>query len=143
MTIQGTVTDLKGSRATVEYCDKADCGTCSSCTHLFKQRRTTVEVSNPKELPLNPGDVVEIFLSPSRAIKAGFDVLILPILLFFPLYLVGRDLLEIESEIVNVLLGTIGILLGFSINLYYKKTKGEADLPEISRVLLPFRNSLN
>jgi positive regulator of sigma E activity len=137
------VRDLRGNRATVEYCDNADCGTCSTCSHLFKQKKTTVEVHNPRALSLSPGDLVEIFLSPAKALRAGFLVLILPILLFFPLYLLGRDLLKIELEIVNVLLGTSGILFGFLINLYLRRIRATEDLPEISRVLLHSDHSLN
>ena len=89
-----------------------------------------LEIEVPRE-----GDTVEIFLSPWKAIKAGFLVLIFPLLMFFPPYVIASTTLGIQNETVRILFGTGGIALGFVFNLILKKTKKRSDLPEIRRIL--------
>ena len=135
MTVQATVEQVRGKEITVKYCQNADCGTCTACTHGSKQKEIIVTASNSERLPLTEGDTVEIFLSPWKAVKAGFLVLILPLLMFFPPYVFASTTLGIQNEAVRILFGTGGIVLGFVINLILKKTSNKSDLPEIRRIL--------
>jgi positive regulator of sigma E activity len=137
MTVQATVEKVKGQEVTVKYCQNADCGTCAACSHGFKQKDVVVKASNAQRLPLAEGDTVEIFLSPWKAIKAGFLVLIFPLIMFFPPYVLASTTLGIQDETVRILFGLAGIILGFLVNLILKKTSGGSDLPEIRRVLHP------
>ena len=135
MTVQATVEQVKGKEVTVKYCQNADCGTCTACTHGFKQKEIVVKASNAEGLALTEGDTVELFLSPWKAIKAGFLVLIFPLLMFFPPYVIASTTLGIQSETVRILFRIGGITLGFVINLILKKTNKRSDLPEIRRIL--------
>ncbi len=135
MTVQATVEEVKGQEVTVKYCQNADCGTCATCSHGFKQKEVVIKASNSQSLQLSEGDTVEIFLSPWRAIKAGFLVLIFPLIMFFPPYVLASETLGIQNESVRILFGLGGIVLGFLINLILKKTRGGSDLPEIRRIL--------
>jgi positive regulator of sigma E activity len=135
MTVEATVEQVKGKEVTVKYCQNADCGTCTACTHGFKQKEIVVKASNSEGLPLIEGDTVEVFLSPWKAIKAGFLVLIFPLLMFFPPYVLASTTLGIQNESVRILFGIGGITLGFIINLILKKRSSRSDLPEIRRIL--------
>ncbi len=135
MTVQATVEQVKGKEVIVKYCQNADCGTCTACTHGFKQKEIVVKAANSGGLALTEGDTVEIFLSPWKAIKAGFLVLIFPLLMFFPPYVLASTTLAIQNETVRILFGIGGIALGFVINLILKKTSNRSDLPEIRRIL--------
>jgi positive regulator of sigma E activity len=148
MTIRARVEQIIGCEVTVKYCENTDCSACTGCSHGFEKREIVVKAFNAGTLPLNEGDIVELFLSPWKAIKAGFLVLIFPLLMFFPLYLAATGPLGIENEAVSILFGIGGIVLGFLINLILKNARKKQDLPEITRVLdsatfdtIPFENA--
>ena len=135
MTGKGIVRDVTEDSVSILYCGDRDCEGCHNCGHLFKEKEKILQATNRTNQPLNPGDSVEVFLAPWKAVKAAFLVLILPLLLFFVFYYAGSRLLSIEKENIQVLLGVGGIILGFLINLIRKLVSRRTDLPEIVRVL--------
>lgn len=84
---------------------------------------------------MNLGDIVEIYLSPWKAIKAGFMILMLPLILFLLFYFAGSGWLLAGNESGSLLLGTAGIALGFLINLVLKLKSKQQELPMILRVV--------
>jgi positive regulator of sigma E activity len=135
LTIIARIEEIKDSRVKVRYCRDVDCGGCTHCSLGRSEKETILEAHNTKRLPVAVGDTVEIFLSPWKAIRAGFLVLIFPLLLFFAFYALGKHALGIEAEGVNVLLGLAGIACGFLLNLAQKKLQKEPDLPEVVRLV--------
>ena len=100
----------------------------SSRERLFAAR-------NPKSLTVKTGDRVEYFVAPSKAIKAGFFVLIVPLLAFFLFYYLTDILWADASETAKVLFGVGGIAVGFVVNFALKNRTRE--YPEITKVLSP------
>ena len=90
-------------------------------------------VQNSKSLTVKTGDRVEYFIAPSKAIKAGFLVLIVPILAFFLFYYLTGVLWADASETAKVLFGVGGIAAGFAANFALKNKTRE--YPEITKVL--------
>lgn len=135
MTGKGIVRDVTEDSVSVLYCGDGDCEGCHSCGHMFEKKEKILQAMNRTSRSLKPGDTVEVFLAPWKAVKAGFLVLILPLLLFLVFYYTGGKFLGIERENIQVLLGMGGIIVGFLINLLRKLTAKHADLPEIVRVL--------
>jgi positive regulator of sigma E activity len=109
------------------------CEKCGSCLTTSKPREFLV--ANPRGLPLIPGDQVEYAVSPGKAVKAAFMLLILPILLFFPFYYGVAALLPGAGEAPPVIAGLAGVSLGFLINILLRR--GRRQYPEILRVIRP------
>lgn len=135
MTITARIEEIRTDRVRARFCSDDDCSGCQGCSLGKKSKPTMVEAENRRGLPLTVGDTVEIFLSPGKAIKAGFFVLIFPLLLFFVLYALARRLLGIENEAVNILIGAVGIAGGLLLNLAANKLRKKPDLPEVTRVI--------
>lgn len=108
MTEKARVIDIDGSKATVECYDHQGCGSCSSAFCNVKSR--TYQASIPNGLDVNNGDSVVVHLPPSKAIYAGFLVLILPLVLFLIGYVIAAPL---ESEALRLLVGLGGLAVGF------------------------------
>jgi len=111
------------------------CGGCTLCLLGRPESTVAIEAENRRNLPVEIGDIVEIFLSPAKAIRAAFCVLILPLLLFLALYGLGKELVGIESEGTNVLIGACGLIGGLLLNLAAKKLRRDPDLPEVTRIV--------
>ena len=90
-------------------------------------------VRNPQSLDVKTGDRVEYFIAPGKAVKAGFLVLIVPILAFFLFYYLTAVLWPDAGETAKVLAGVGGIALGFLMTFLLKNKTRE--YPEITRVL--------
>ena len=119
---------------TVKYCEDEECAKCEGgCSTGFKQKETKLTELNAQDLSLKAGDAVELFVSPRKAIKAGFLILILPLLLFVAFYFAGESLLGIASELLQVLFALCGIALGLLLNVFLKKSSTGKELPEIFR----------
>ena len=89
--------------------------------------------SNNKNLEIHKGDMVEILIDPSGAIKAAFMIFIFPLLCFLLVYVSAARL--IDSELVLFVLGTAGFATGFLINILIRKLKGPGDMPEVLKIL--------
>jgi positive regulator of sigma E activity len=90
-------------------------------------------VRNSQSLTIRTGDRVEYFIAPGKAVKAGFLVLIVPILAFFVFYYLTGLLWPSASETAKVLTGVGGIGAAFAMNFTLKNRTRE--YPEITKVL--------
>jgi len=156
MTEQGIVKKVEGPLVWISAdqcvgCDhELHCGSCrpadgdSGNTRSFDhhqlgmfgtRRERLFAVCNPKSLTVKTGDRVEYFIAPAKAIKAGFLVLIVPILAFFLFYYLTGILWADASETAKVLFGVGGIAAGFAVNFALKNKTRE--YPEITKVLSP------
>ena len=135
MNMTATIKDIdENKNITVLYCQDEECSTCGGgCSTGFRKKETTLTASNVRGLPLKEGDAVELFISPWKAIKAGFLIFILPLLFFFAFYFAGESWFAITSESLRVLFGVGGIVLGFLLNVVVKLAAKGKDLPEIIR----------
>jgi positive regulator of sigma E activity len=156
MTEQGIVKKIEGPLVWVSSEQCAGCEHelhCSSCgsgdgssgyavrsNHhelpIFATRRERLfAVQNPQSLTVKTGDRVEYYVAPGKAIKAGFLVLMVPILAFFLFYYLARLLWPAAGETAKVLAGVGGIVMGFVVNFALRKKTRE--YPEITKVLAP------
>jgi positive regulator of sigma E activity len=154
MTEQGIVRKVEGEFVKISGddctgCDRgAHCGSCGPAVagsenhgagghgelSLFGAgRERSFTVRNSQAFDLAPGDRVEYFIAPGKAIKAGFFVLMLPILVFFLFYFLTGVIWTGAGETAKVLAGVGGILLGFLMIFVLKKKIGE--FPEITKVV--------
>ena len=123
------VHEIKGDMVLVKCQER-----CSSCAGCSRGKNRVFQTWNTKKYPLKTGDLVDVNISPLKALKAGFLVLILPLLLFFPFYYTCGLIWTAVPEPVKVLTGSVGIACGFFINLVLKRSM-KNDLPEIFRVV--------
>jgi positive regulator of sigma E activity len=154
MTEQGIVRKVEGQLVwvTAGQCAGCDhelhCGSCGSSegdpehsrhsghhelTIFGTRKERLFAARNPQSLAVNTGDRVEYFVAPGKAIKAGFLVLIVPILAFFLFYYLTGLLWPDAGETAKVLVGVGGIVTGFVMNFALKNKTRE--YPEITRVL--------
>ncbi|MBN2552692.1 MAG: SoxR reducing system RseC family protein [Spirochaetales bacterium] len=154
MTEQGIVRKIEGDLVWIaaDQCGGCDHGLhCRSCASpdadtgnsdrsgggehsIFAVRKERMfVVRNTRSLVLKTGDRIEYFIAPVKAVKAGFLVLIVPILAFFLFYYLTGLLWKGSGENARVLAGVGGIALGFLVNFASKKRIRE--YPEITRVI--------
>jgi positive regulator of sigma E activity len=156
MTEQGIVRKIEGQLVWIsaQQCAGCEhelhCGSCGSAESssgnvrqsnhhehtIFATRKERLfAVQNPQFLTLKTGDRVEYYIAPGKAIKAGFLVLIVPILAFFLFYYLTGLLWPAAGESAKVLAGVGGIVMGFAMNFVFKNKTRE--YPEITKVLSP------
>ena len=127
MVEQAVVSQVEASRASIVLCPTDRCSSCHSCGLLGGRKPRAIDALNSAGLQIKAGDVVEVYTSPSRAVLAAFQVLIVPLLLLLAGYSVSGAL-GITSEALRVLAGVGGLALGFfAASLGGKR---EANLPQ-------------
>jgi positive regulator of sigma E activity len=130
----GIVKRIDGSHVQVSFRDECgSCEKCGSCLSTSKPREFTV--TNPKGLPLTVGDRIEFSVSPGKAVRSAFLLLILPVLLFFPFYYGAAALFPGRGEPAAVAVGLAGVAVAFGVNLLLRR--GHREYPEIQRVVEP------
>jgi positive regulator of sigma E activity len=151
MTEVGIVRKIDGPLVWVAEVDPKGCascgsnGSCAGCDErseghvalaLFgtpsKERLLTVR--NSEGLSLQTGDKVEYYVAAGKAIKAGFLVLVLPVLCFLLFYGLAAFTFPHSGEGLRVLAGVAGLAVAFLVNLALRRRSG-VDYPEIQRVL--------
>jgi positive regulator of sigma E activity len=154
MTEQGIVKKVEGQLICIsgDQCGGCDheihCGSCGSgdgssensrrsghheLTIFGTRKERLFAARNPQSLSIKTGDRVEYFIAPGKAVKAGFLVLIVPILAFFLFYYLTGMLWPDAGETAKVLAGVGGIVMGFVMNFALKNKTRE--YPEITKVL--------
>ncbi len=129
MTERARVVEIHEDSAMLECFENSGCASCNSSFCNVKAR--TFQAAVTSEVRVKIGDQVEVFLPPSKAIGAGFFVLIFPLLLFVGVYLAFGFL---ENEGAQVGAGLGGLFSGFG--LVYLIGRGRRPtLPRIVRVL--------
>ncbi len=129
MTERARVIEIHEDSAMLECFENSGCESCSSSFCNVKVR--TFQAAVTSEVRVKIGDQVEVFLPPSKAIGAGFFVLIFPLLLFVGVYLAFGFL---ENEGAQVGAGLGGLVAGFGL-VYLIGRRRRHDLPRIVRVL--------
>lgn len=122
---------------------QADCAGCEerpgahAPLELFTSRRRErlLPVRNAEALALRPGDTVEYELSETQAIRAGFLVLVLPVLSFLLFYGLLALAAPRSGEGLRALAGVVGLALAFLLNLLLRR--GDRSYPVVRRVLEP------
>ncbi len=98
---------------------------------FWKVKERSFPVENPEGLQVNPGELVEIEVDPSGAIRAAFMIFMLPLLGFLAFY--GTGNLIIKSEGILFLLGVTGFACGMGVNILVRHFKGPGKLPVLKR----------
>ena len=132
MTETAIVSEINGKIVTIGCSRKGACKSCSSsfCAsdqHMF-------EASNSRDLDIQIGDTVDVYLAPGKTVAAGFLVLIVPLILFIVGYSVGGRLFASSSEAIQALFGLAGFGTGFGLSFLYSRKKKATSMPEIMRV---------
>ena len=84
---------------------------------------------NRTEVPITEGDLVTVSLPAARTIGAAFLALIMPLLCFLLFFILSSPVLGLVSDGARVLAGTVGLALGFGVNLAVSRRPGL--MPEI------------
>jgi positive regulator of sigma E activity len=153
MTEVGIVRKIEGRLVWVAGADREDAQGCASCgsqdscgscgerseghvgLDLFgsRSKERLFTVRNSEALRLRAGDRVEYYVSTGKAVKAGFLVLVLPVLSFLLFYGLASLVRPHSGEGLKVLSGVAGLAVAFLLNLALSRHGG--DYPEIRRVL--------
>jgi positive regulator of sigma E activity len=131
MTERATVRRVSDREVTLEMGSLAACGGCSACGLFGPRRPQTLRAANNRGLDLQPGDIVEVGFSGGKAVRAGFLVLILPLILFLGAFAAVGSL-GVTSEPLKVLAGLLGLAAG--LGLAFLRGRSHADLPEVTRL---------
>jgi positive regulator of sigma E activity len=91
-----------------------------------------MEAVNRSGATVREGDVVEVVVSTSTAVRASFLVLLLPLALFLLLYFIVQKAAPTSPEGLRVAAGIGGLGAGFGLNLLLRGKHRE--LPEIVAV---------
>jgi len=131
MTETGTIKAIDGSRILIGCGDTEGCKTCGGSGFCSVKERT-FEAENNKELPLQVGDSVNIFLPTGQTVFAAFLVMIVPLLLFILFFFLYGKLWGTEKEGFQVLFGLIGLGGGFLMSYLYSRNRKKGRLPVIT-----------
>ena len=119
MTETGRVMSVTKETVVVACGGNPDCHACHGCDHGADGR--LIEAVNHTGREIVVGDTVTVFLAPSRTIGVAFRVLIVPLLLFLVFFALSRPLVGMESEGGRVLVGVVGMAVGFASNLVWSR----------------------
>ena len=108
----GTVIKKSGSTATIRIPRISMCTGCHNC--IMSQDGTMMTVTAHDALHTKIGDRVKIEERQSGRIKAGFLLLILPLLAFIPGYIAGAALFNLTGVLSREAWGVLIGLLTFS-----------------------------
>jgi sigma-E factor negative regulatory protein RseC len=132
-----TVLKIEKDIVTVQCRDEENCKACSSMFCKASKGRV-FEAVNQKAIPLNEQDKVEVYIDPGKTIKAGFMVLILPLLFFFIMYGAAGLIPAEGREGLRILFGTAGLAGGFLVAYIWGKTAKKKEMPVISAIAEEF-----
>jgi positive regulator of sigma E activity len=108
----GTVIQKADNTATVRIPRTSSCTGCHSC--ILSQDGTAMTVTARDTLHTKIGDCVNIEERQSGRIKAGFVLLILPLLAFFPGYIAGAAISNLTGVLTREAWGVLIGLVTFS-----------------------------
>ena len=108
----GTVIQKAGDTATIRIPRTSMCTGCHSC--ILSQDGTAMTVTVRDALHTKIGDRVKIEEKQSGRIKAGFLLLILPLVAFFPGYIAGAAISNLTAVLTREVWGVLVGLVTFS-----------------------------
>lgn len=88
--------------------------------------------TNPDNIPLNPGDIVEFYVPEGKTIIASFAVLILPIIVFIVTFLL-LTISGINNEKIKALISLIFMTISFFTYKVLKKFGYKEVLPIVKK----------
>lgn len=109
----GTVIEKTGQTATVRIPRNTPCTGCHSCTFSAEDSSMIAKAHDP--LHTKVGDSVKVEQRQSGRIKAGFLLLILPLLTFVPGYFAGEAVARLTGILTREIWGVIIGIIAFSI----------------------------
>ena len=109
----GTVIDRQVKKATVRIPRHILCTGCHSCFRSQDRKSMIAEVHDP--LHTRIGDRVRIEEKQSGRVKAGFLLLILPLLAFIPGYFAGEAIAELTGTLTRQAWGVLIGIVTFSV----------------------------
>ncbi len=128
---RGTVSAVEGTLVVIS-CRES----CSNCGNCGEKPGAVVRAVNRQGLVLSPGDLVEYEVNSARALRAGFLLLVLPLLLFFPFYYVASLVSALEP--LRVLAGLGGVAAGVLANVLLRRVRGSREeYPEVVKKIRP------
>lgn len=107
----GQVVKLKKNYAVVRFDRKSACDSCHMCA--VTKDGMKVETVIPNTLNVNVGDFVEVSMGDKFVLTAAAIVYIIPLLLVGA----GIGIGTLFSEIVQIILAVVGLVVGFGIAL--------------------------
>lgn len=111
------------------YCSSGGCGSCS-----HKGKRRLMKASNPGELPLSIGRMVELEV-PSLAVAiAALKILIAPPGLFLVLFFLSIGILK-TNVLTGVAMGLSGLAAAALVIFIFRKKSTAGETPEIVALL--------
>ncbi len=133
MTEEGIVREIRNDVTVIGCARSGGCKNCSS-TFCSAAEESRYEAINPHRLPVEPGDVVQIEISPGRTIAASFSVLIFPLILFIAAFAAVSVLAPQTGEAVRTLFGIAGLAVGFAVTYLMSRRRARTHMPVISAV---------
>lgn len=123
MTERGVVSKIKGNKATVQFDRHSACDKCHMCAVTKDTMKVEVVIENT--LGANVGDFVEVEMGERYVLTAAAVVYVIPLVLIG----VGIGLGTLLNELAQVLLGLVGLIVGFVVailldRLVIRKKKG-------------------
>ena len=115
-------------------CNTSSCGECHAGAFCSAKGKTFV-ATNPHDLKLGKGDIIELYLPPGKTLFAGFITLLVPLILFPIGYFLPNALVKAPTELVRILGGFAGIVLGFVISGVFSRIKANEYMPSITRII--------
>ncbi|MEH6469818.1 MAG: SoxR reducing system RseC family protein [Halopseudomonas sp.] len=120
LTEQGQVIAIEPDGVRVETVRQSGCSSCRSksvcgqklLAEIGQGQRFQVLSSNPQQLILQPGDVVELGVEEASFLQASLMVYLMPLLGLVLASMVADALGAVESMVVAC--GVLGLLLGFA-----------------------------
>lgn len=132
---QGRIVEINGPSRVSVSCGSQSCNSCKSS--LFCKTKGRVFQAHVKEtLHLQVGDTVELFLPPAKTIFASVLTLVTPLLLFPLGYYLPAILKLGTQESLKIILGFVGMAVGFLFVHLFNRVHGESFVPTVTRVLL-------
>lgn len=128
------VVNIKSNSQVTVSCSTSACESCHA-GGLCSTKGKTFIAKNTSDHPLKQGDQVELYLPPGRTIFAGFIALMVPLILFPIGYYLGIALFPSSKEIIHILIGIAGMVLGFALSGIFSKIKASQYTPEITKVM--------
>ncbi|MDD4573611.1 MAG: SoxR reducing system RseC family protein [Sphaerochaeta sp.] len=127
-----TIKQIFSDKSIEVSCESSACNGCKGET-FCNTKGKIFEASNPHNLPLKEGMVVELFLKSSSTIFSTLFTLIFPLLLFPIAYYLAK--LAGLGEGAGMFVGLGGILVGFLIVWAFFKVHKKRFIPPILRIV--------
>jgi len=119
-------------RSEAEADQSCGSGGCEHCGCNKKAR--LLKVINPQNFSLKRGNIVEIEYSTTRALRAFFGIILLPVLLFISVFILSKEILRF-TEITALSAGLVSAVSAALISLFSGRQNSDQETPRIREVL--------